>query len=326
MDLAPERRVLVRFAWLSTATAVFTIVLKTLAWRITGSVGLLSDALESLVNLAGALIALAMLTIAARPADQEHPYGHGKAEYFSSAAEGLLISGAAVAIVFEAVRRFLHPQALEQIGAGLAISVLASLGNLGTGLVLRRAGRRHDSVSLSAGASHLFADVWTSAGVVVGVGVVGLTGWERLDPVIAGLVGVNVLWTGVRIVNESALGLMDTVLSPGEIEALDAALEPHRRVGVQFHALRSRKAGARRFVSIHVLVPGAWTVHRGHQLLERIEADIRRALPSTTVDTHLESLEDPASWEDQALDRPEPPPGPTAGSGGPEEARTRRGD
>ncbi len=300
-----DRRALVRFAWLSVGTAIVTIALKTAAWRVTGSVGLLSDALESLVNLAGALIALAMLTVAARPPDEEHPYGHGKAEYFSSAAEGMLVAGAAVAIEVAAFNRLLHPQPLELVGLGLGISVLASLCNLGTGLVLRRAGRRHDSISLSAGARHLFTDVWTSAGVVIGVGAVVVTGWLRLDPIIAMVVGAQILWTGLRIVDESAHGLMDTMLAGPELAAVQAAIEAHLAGGVQYHALRTRKAGARRFVSLHVLVPGAWTVHRGHQLLERIEADIRHAVPNATVDTHLEALEDPASWEDQALDRPE---------------------
>jgi cation diffusion facilitator family transporter len=302
-----DRSVLPRFAWLSVAAALVTIGLKLLAYRLTGSVGLLSDALESLVNLAGAFMALAMLTVAARPADEEHPYGHGKAEYFSSGVEGALILVAAIAIGVTAVQRLLHPRSLEQVGFGLLISVVATGVNLWVALILRRAAWRYDSITLDADARHLFTDVWTTVGVVIGVGAVALTGVRWLDPVIALAVAANILWIGGRIVREAAHGLMDTALAPGEQAALLATLEPYLREGVQFHALLTRRAGARRFVSLHVLVPGDWTVHQGHLLLERIEADIRRAVPNVTVFTHLESLDDPASWEDQTLDREHPP-------------------
>ncbi len=307
-----DRSSLTRFAWLSIAAALSTIGLKSVAYLLTGSVGLLSDALESLVNLAGALMALTMLSVAARPPDEEHPYGHGKAEYFSSGVEGGLILVAAVSIGYAAVGRLLHPRGLEQVGLGLAISVLASLVNLAVALVLIRVGKRYDSITLEANAHHLLTDVWTSVGVVAGVGAVALTGWQRLDPMVALLVAANIVWTGVRIVRRSVLGLMDTALAATEQARLKRALDPHLAEGVVFHALRTRQAGARRFVSLHVLVPGAWTVHEGHELLERIEADIRGAVPNVTVDTHLESLDDPASWDDMALDRPEPAHGPPA--------------
>lgn len=298
-----NRAFLTRYAWLSLLAAIITIGLKTGAYLLTGSVGLLSDAMESLVNLAGAVLALVVLTIAAQPPDEEHTYGHTKAEYFSSGVEGGLILLAAVSIGFAAVDRLLHPRLLEAIGIGLAISVLASLVNLGTALVIRRAGRRHNSPALEANAQHLFTDVWTSAGVLLGVGLVAASGWLWLDPVIAILVAVNVTLTGYHILRRSTLGLMDTALPPDEIAQIKMILDSYRGEEVRYHALRTRQSGARRFVSVHILVPGAWHVQRGHRLLERIEAEMRAALPNVTVLTHLESLEDSASWEDQSLDR-----------------------
>lgn len=302
-----DRSRLARFAWLSIAAALLTIGLKTVAYLLTGSVGLLSDALESGVNLAGAVMALAMLTVAARPADADHPHGHDKAEYFSSGVEGALILVAAAGIAAAAVGRLLHPRPLEQIGLGLAVSVGASLVNLGVALVLLRAGRRHRSITLEADAQHLLTDVWTSVGVVAGVGLVALTHWVWLDPAVALLVAANIVWTGIGIVRRSVSGLMDSALEPAERIAIDAALHPYLAAGVQFHALRTRRSAARRFVSLHVLVPGAWTVHEGHRVLEQIEADIRRVVPDASVLTHLESLDDATSWDDEGLDRAAPP-------------------
>jgi cation diffusion facilitator family transporter len=298
-----DRKSLKRFAWLSIAAAIATIALKAFAYFLTGSVGLLSDALESFVNLAGALMALAMLSLAARPADANHTYGHGKAEYFSSGVEGGLILIAAVSIGVAAVDRLLHPRPLEQIGLGLAVSVVASLVNLGVSVVLMRAARQYDSITLRANAHHLMTDVWTSAGVLVGVGAVALTDWLWLDPVVALAVAANIIWTGVRIVHASILGLMDTALPAVELAAITTVLDRYSANDVQYHALRTRQAGPRRFVSVHVLVPGAWTVMQGHDLLERIEADIREALPLVSVLTHLEPLEDPAAHNDLELDR-----------------------
>ena len=300
---AVDRTALRRFAWLSLAAALATIALKSTAYALTGSVGLLSDALESFVNLAGALMALGMLTLAAKPADEDHAYGHSKAEYFSSGVEGTLILVAAASIAVAAIDRLRHPRPLAQVGTGLAVSVLASVVNLGVALVLLRAGRQHESITLEANARHLLTDVWTSVGVLAGVGAVALTGWQRLDPLVALVVAANIVWSGARIVRRSVLGLMDTALPPAEQEAVRRAMAPHLGEGVQYHALRTRQSGARRFVSMHVLVPGSWTVHEGHQLLERIEADVRVALPNVTVFTHLESLDDPAAWEDMTLDR-----------------------
>lgn len=294
---------LTRYAWLSIAAALVTIALKGAAWWLTGSVGLLSDALESLVNLAGALMALAMLSVAAQPEDENHAYGHGKAEYFSSGFEGLLILLAAVGIGVTAIERLLHPQAIEQVGVGLAVSVVATIINLVTGRILLEAGRQHRSITLEADAHHLMADVWTSAGVIAGVGAVALTGWLWLDPMLALLVAANILWTGWQLLRRSADGLMDVALPPEQHEAVIGVLDSYRLQGIEYHALRTRESGTRNFVEVHVLVPGAWTVQVGHELLERIEAEIRGSIPNVTVLTHLEPLEDPASHDDIRLDR-----------------------
>ncbi len=302
--VADNRRSLTRFAWLSIGAALVTIVLKVAAWHMTGSVGLLSDAIESLVNLVGGIMALTMLTIAARPADEDHAYGHSKAEYFSSGVEGSLILVAAVGIAVTAVPRLIEPRPLEKVGLGLAVSVASSLVNLGVALVLLRVGRQRHSITLEANAQHLLTDVWTSVGVVAGVGLVVLTGWQRLDPVVALLVAANIVWTGTGIVRRSVAGLMDISLSAADRAMVEAVLAPYREAGLEFHALRTRQAGARRFVSFHVVVPGEWTVNRGHELLEKVEAEIRARLPDTTVFTHLEALDDPRSWEDTKLERP----------------------
>lgn len=299
-----SRAFLRRYAWISIAAALVTIALKAGAYLLTGSVGLLSDAVESLVNLAGALMAFWMLTVAAREPDEEHAFGHGKAEYFSGGVEGALILVAAISIALAAVDRLLSPRPLEQIGLGLAVSVVAALVNLVVSRTLMDAGRRFQSVTLEADGRHLQTDVLTTGGVVIALAGVSVTGWQRLDPIIGLVVAANIACTGVRVVRESIGGLMDTALPPEDRDRLRAVIDHHATDGIQFHALRTRRSGARTFVALHVLVPGDWTVHRGHQLLEDIEADIRAALPGVTVFSHLESLEDPASWDDQQLDRP----------------------
>lgn len=302
-----NRPSLTRFAWLSIGAALLTIGLKTGAYLITGSVGLLSDAVESLVNLVGGIMALAMLKIAARPADEDHAYGHSKAEYFSSGVEGGLILVAAISIGVAAVPRLLHPKALEAIGLGVAVSAAASVVNFVVALLLLRVGRKFNSITLEANAHHLFTDVWTSVGVLVALGLVVMTGWNWLDPVVALLVAANIVWTGTRIVRRSIAGLMDMSLSPEHVATVRQVLQTYEQSGVQFHALRTRQSGARRFVSVHVLVPGEWTVQRGHELLERIESDVRSRLTDTVVFTHLESLDDPASWDDETLERGKEP-------------------
>lgn len=295
--------ILSRYAWLSIAAAVATIVLKGAAWRITGSVGLLSDAMESLVNLVAAIVTLMMLGLAARPPDEDHAYGYSKAEYFASGFEGTLIFGAAAAIAVAAVGRLIAPRPITSVGIGLAISAAAAVVNLGVAIVLLRAGRRHRSIALEADAKHLLTDVWTSGGVIVAVFLVAVTGWQRLDPLVALAVAANIVWSGVGLIRRSFLGLLDRALPPDERRGIEAVLDGYSHEGVHYHALRTREAAGRSFVSVHVLVPGDWSVKRGHDVLERIEADIRSRLPTASVLTHLEPREDPVSFEDVALDR-----------------------
>lgn len=297
-----------RYAWLSIAAALATILLKGAAWWLTGSVGLLSDALESFVNLAGAIMALAMLSLAATPADENHAFGHGKAEYFSSGFEGFLIFVAAIGIALAAGQRLLQPQPLEAVGVGLAVSVVASAINAATATVLLRVGRQYRSITLEADAHHLLTDVWTSVGVIAGVGLVWATGWLWLDPVIALVVAANILWTGWHLLRRSAAGLMDVSVPAEERQAIDGVLASYREQGLEFHALRTRQAGTRAFVTLHVLVPGEWTVQAGHEWCDRIEAAIRCVLPHAHVTTHLEPKDDPISLVDEHLDHPETPP------------------
>jgi cation diffusion facilitator family transporter len=280
-----ERR---HFAWLSIAAAVATIVLKAGAWWLTGSVGLLSDALESFVNLAGASFALWMILIAARPPDDDHPFGHGKAEYFSSGFEGILILGAAGAIIWAGAERLAAPRPLEALGPGLAIAALATAINFGVAIALRRAARRFHSIALEADSRHLMTDVVTSVGVVLGVGAVALTGWLVLDPLIAIAVGLNILVEGSRLIRTSVDGLMDRSLEEPEQarlrEALDA-LAP-RRVG--WRRLRTRRSGAQAWIDVVVLVPGDWSVEVGHAIADEVEATLGEIVPNATIVTHLE--------------------------------------
>ena len=297
-------RSLTRFAWLSVAAAVATIGLKAAAYFVTGSVGLLSDALESLVNLVAALGAVIALMVAEREPNDEHAYGYEKAEYFSSGLEGALILVAAVAIIGAAVPRLIEPQPIGAVGLGLAVSALASLINLLVAWRLLWAGRTYQSIALEADARHLLTDVWTSVGVIVGVGLVALTGWERLDPIVALAVAGNIIRTGSGLVRRSTLGLLDSSLVRSERDAVERVLAHHTEpTGSAWHALRTRQAGRRRFISVHILVPGEWTVQRGHEMLEAIERDISSLFPLVTVFTHLEPLEDPASYRDTSLDR-----------------------
>jgi cation diffusion facilitator family transporter len=298
----PDNR-LFRLLWLAIAAAVATITLKTLAWLLTGSVGLLSDAAESVVNLVAAIVALAALRGAAKPADEEHTYGHAKAEYFSAGIEGALILIAAVTIAVTAIDRLLHPQPLEDVSIGLAISVGASFINLVVGLLLLRAGREHRSITLEADGKHLLTDVWTSAGVLVGVAAVAISGWERLDAIVALAVAVNIVHTGTVLLRRSAGGLMDRALPEDLQRDIDGALAEFTPRGIRFHALRTRQAAQRAFVSLHILVPGGWTVHQGHDIAEEVEASLHRRVPSLTVFTHVEPIEDPRSFDDTALDR-----------------------
>ena len=295
-------RSLALWAWLSIAAALATIALKFWAYLLTGSVGLLSDALESVVNLVAAIVAVIALSIASRPADSNHHYGHGKVEYFSAGIEGLMIFVAAMVIMYSAVERLLHPQALDAVGVGLLITLIATSINAAVGWLILRAGRRHRSLTLVADGKHLLTDVWTSIGVVIGVGLVALTGWLPLDSIVAIAVGLNILWTGFTLVRNSVHGLMDRALNTADearvIEVVNSFVAEYPPGQLAFHALQTRESGQQRFVSLHVLVPGQWTVATGHDLVERVESAIALALPGAHIQTHLEPREDPRSYDD----------------------------
>jgi len=303
-DLMQNRASLTRFAWLSIGAALATIGLKAGAYFLTGSVGLLSDAIESFVNLAGAIMALTMLTIAARPADEVHVYGHSKAEYFASVTEGILILAAAIGILSAAIGRLIDPRPLEQLGIGLTVSIIASLINFFVARILLNAGRASRSITLEADAHHLMTDVWTSVGVISGVAIAGFTGWDILDPTVAILVALNIIWTGFQLVRRSISGLMDEALPESDQQKIRDVMAKYKDKDVDFHALRTRQAAARRFMSVHILVPGKWTVHDAHHIAEDFESDVREALGGVvTVFTHLEPAEDHLSMEDMNLDR-----------------------
>jgi len=298
-----DRKSLKKYAWLSITAALLTIGLKASAYLMTGSVGLLSDAIESSVNLLAAFVALAVLSVAALPSDKEHEYGHTKAEYFAGGVEGSLILVAAIVISVSAITRLLDPQPLEKVGLGLLVSVIAALLNLFVARILLRAGRQYRSMTLEADARHLMTDVWTTAGVLLGVVAVALTGWLRLDAIIALAVAVQIVFSGLKLIRDSLTGLMDVALPDDEVDIIRQILNNYAVDGVQYHALRTRQSGAQRFMSVHVQVPGDWTVQMGHSLLEDIEREVRLALTPIAAFTHIEPLEDPRSWEDLSIYR-----------------------
>lgn len=292
---------LVRYAYLSVAAALSTMAIKAVAYSVTNSVGLLSDALESIVNLTAALVAVRVLKEIAKPPDKEHAYGHGKAEYFSSLFEGILIGIAAISIVYTAIQRLLNPEEIQQISLGLTLALVASVLNLYVARLLMRRGREHNSITLEADGEHLMSDVWTSLGVLAGVGAVSITGWQLLDPVIAMIVASKIGWTSFRLTQRSIQGLMDASLPESQIEEIGKILDRYRNQEIRFHALRTRQAGAHSFISLHVITPGSWSIRQGHDLLESIEKEIQKAIPLASVFTHLEPLEDPRSWDDTNL-------------------------
>lgn len=302
-----ERMVdLTKFARLSIGAALLTILLKGLAYWLTGSVGLLSDALESVVNLVAALLAWFVLRLAAQPPDEEHAYGHSKVEYFSSGVEGTLILIAALTIAVSAIERLLHPRPIAMPDVGLYLSTGASLVNGLAAWLLLRAGTRYRSITLEANARHLFTDVITSVGVILGVALTVWTGWIWLDAVVALMVAGQIIFAGIHLIYRSIIGLMDTMLPASELAQIEQILQTYQTdQAIQYHALRTRQAGRQRFASVHVQLPGAWTVQRGHTLVEQIERDIRHALAPISILIHLEPIEDPRSWEDISLNREE---------------------
>lgn len=286
------------YAWLSLATSIVTITLKFAAYALTGSVGMLSDAVEAVVNIVAALVALGVLAYSAAAPDREHNFGHEKAQYFSSGIEGALIFVAAGGIIWTAVPRLIAPQSLDQVGAGLALSVAAAIANAACAWIMLRAAREHRSITLEADARHLLTDVWTTAGVFVGVVLVQWTGWLRLDPLIAFAVALQIIWTGWTLMGRSFQGLMDRAIPDEDRAVIVEVLETLRQQGGDYHALRTRVAGAKSFVDVHVLVPGTMSVQAGHDLVEKLENEIQARLPHCEVLTHLEPLEDPKSWDD----------------------------
>ena len=293
-----------RYAWLSVAAALATISLKTLAWWLTGSLGLLSDAMESFVNLAAALLALSMLRLAATPADKDYPHGRSKAEYFAAGVEGALIVLAAAGIVWAALPRLFDPRPLAMPLVGIALTGVATAINLAVGAVLLRVGQARHSITLEADGRHLLTDVWTSFGVIAGVALVAYTGWLQLDPLVALLVAAHILWIGFGLMRRSISGLLDPAIAHGEQSEIAQLLAEYaRRYGVSFHAVRTRQAGARRFISFHLLVPDEWTVAQAHRLSEEIESRIRSLVPNASILAHIEPISDPSSYDDQDLDR-----------------------
>ncbi|GAA1481037.1 cation diffusion facilitator family transporter [Gordonia sinesedis] len=290
-----------RFALLSIAAALVTITLKTGAWLVSGSVGLLSDAAESLVNLVAAIGAFIALRIVARPADDSHNFGHTKAEYFSAVFEGVLIVIASVTIVVAAVDRLLNPRELDAVGLGLVISVIATAVNGTVAWVLLRAGRRYRSITLEADGKHLMTDVWTTVGVVAGVFLVAVTGWLPLDSLVAIAVAINILVAGGRLVWRSGAGLMDAAMPAAQRHIIDTVLDGFRARGVDFHDIRTREAGHERFVQLHMLVPGTWTVQQGHDLAEEVEDALDAELDDLRITIHLEPIDDPRAYESWRL-------------------------
>lgn len=300
-----RRKRLITIISVAIAVSLLTISMKTVAWLLTGSVGLLSDALESVVNLVAALVGLVVILWSTRPPDEDHTYGHEKADYVSAGFEGAMILLAALTIAYAAIDRLIHPAGLTEVGIGLTISVVASLVNLGAATLLMRTGKQEQSLTLEADGRHLMTDVWTTAGVIVGVALVWLTGWEKLDPIIALVVAANIVRTGSSLVRDSMSGLMDKALPADELAAVNSVLGRYSDDNVEFHALRTRKSGRRSFISVHVLVPGEWTVQAGHDFAEKVEQNLREAVGPATVFTHLEPVEDPLSFADKELDRME---------------------
>lgn len=300
----PVKKSPVKYVWISISASVATIFLKGFAYFITGSVGLLSDALESFINLAAAVMALLLITIAVSPPDREHPFGHGKAEYFSSVIEGAMILIAAIAIGVAATERLLNPHPLQDLGAGLLVSVSASFINLFTALILLRAGKRCRSITLEADAKHLLTDVWTTGGVLAGLLLVKVSGWSVLDPVIAILVAINIVFTGIKLIRRSVSGLMDEAISVEELDSIRGILDKYREERVIYHSLYTRRAASRNFIFLHLLVPGDWHISRGHALTKKIEAEIKGALDGSEVFIHVEPLNDPDSFDDYLEENP----------------------
>lgn len=308
-----KKKSLTVYGWLSIAASISTITLKTYAYWLTDSVGLLSDALESIINLVAAIIMLFVLHIAAQPPDETHPYGHEKIEYFSSGAEGVMILLAAFSISMTAWERLLFPKPLQQLDLGIVISVIASVINFIVAKILIHAGKKYRSIPLESDGKHLMTDVWTTIGILLAIGIIMFANaipesvnfahqfdfkWEILDPIIAIFVALNIVLAGLQLIRRTIAGLMDVALPIEEQAQIIAVFEEFSAAqGITYHAFRTRCSGTQRFVSAHILVPGNWTVQRGHDLVEEIEQKLNAIFEHIDIDTHLEPIEDPVSWE-----------------------------
>ena len=293
-----------KFMYLSIVAAIVTILLKFYAYYVTGSMGFMSDALESFVNLFAAVFGLVMLHISQRPADEDHEYGHGKAEYFSSATEGALILIAAFGIIWSAIPRIIEPKPLENINTGLLFSLLASAVNLLVGFILINNGKKKKSLLVEADGRHLMTDVWTSVGVIAGIVIVKFTGWLIIDPVIAILVALNIIYTGYKLISRSASGLMDAVIPEEDTRKIMAYLDSLKEQGIDYHSLMTRMSGQRKFISLHLLVPGEWSVKQGHDMADQVEEAIIGLFDEpVTVSTHIEPVGDPSSMKDIGIVR-----------------------
>lgn len=292
------RKSIAKIMWISIVASVITIGLKWYAFLLTGSVGFMSDALESGINLLAAIVAFYSLAVAARPADKEHPFGHDKAEYFSSLAEGVLIVIAAFGIAYAAINRMYHPQPLESLDFGMLLSVAATLVNFVTARILLYFSRKHNSITIEADAHHLMTDVWTTVGIIAGIFLVKLTGWQLIDPIMAILVAISIVYTGIKLIIRSMDGLMDSQLSEKEMVQIREVLDRYKSEDVDYHALYTRRASAKQFITFHLLFPGEYTVHKAHELTKQIEYDIKTQLPYSDVFIHVEPLNDPDAFDD----------------------------
>jgi cation diffusion facilitator family transporter len=293
-----QKKSLAPFAWLSIIASVLTIIIKWTAYQVTGSVGFLSDAMESFINLIAGIVALIMLTIAAHPPDKEHPFGHDKAEYFSSLIEGVLIVLAAIGIVVAAINRIYHPRMLEELNIGMALSLFATLINFITSRILMHYGRKHNSITLEADAKHLMTDVWTTIGIVVGIILVKLTHWQLLDPLMAIAVALSIVYTGAKLIIRSTDGLMDSKLSEKELILIRKILDRYKEQGIDYHALYTRQSSSKSFITFHLLIQGDLTIYRAHEYSKMIEKEIAAVLPYSSVFIHLEPLNDPDAFDD----------------------------
>lgn len=293
-----QRKSLAPFAWFSIVASILTIIIKWAAYRVTGSVGFLSDAMESFINLAAGIVAFVMLTIAAHPPDKEHPFGHDKAEYFSSLIEGVLIVLAAVGIIYAAVNRIYHPRILEELNIGIVLSISATLINYMSSRILMYFGKKHNSITLEADAHHLMTDVWTTLGIVAGIILVKLTNWQLLDPLMAIAVALSIVYTGAKLIIRSTDGLMDSRLSEKELILIRKILDGYKKQGIDYHALYTRQSSSKSFITFHLLIPGDLTIYQAHEYSKTIEKEIMAQLPYSSIFIHLEPSNDPDAFDD----------------------------